>query len=106
MKDLMTSPEAKAALAGVLGALVRVLTLRERWWPDAAISLVVGGISSVYFGPALEPGLRKLFQMGQADAASLAGFIVGVSGILLVGGVLDFMRQRLRQQGSERGGEK
>ncbi len=99
MKDLLSTPEAKAALAGVAGALVRVLTLRERWWPDAAISLVVGGVSSVYFGPALEPALRKFFQMGQADAASLAGFIVGVSGILIVGGVLDFVHHRIRQHG-------
>ena len=98
MKEWFGSPEAKAALAGLLGALVRVLTLRERLWPDAAISLVVGAISSVYFGPALQPGLVRLFQMEQADAASLSGFIVGVAGILLIGGVLDFMRQRIRRE--------
>jgi len=101
MKEFLTGPEAKAALAGVLGALVRVLTLRERMWPDAVISIAVGGISSVYFGPALQPGLVRALGMSPADAASLAGFIVGVSGILLIGGVMDFIRARM-----ERGSEK
>ncbi len=98
MKEWFGTPEAKAALAGLLGALVRVLTLREKFWPDAVISLVVGAISSVYFGPALQPGLVRLFQMDHADAASLSGFVVGVAGILLIGGVLDFMRQRVRRE--------
>jgi len=102
VKEWFGSPEAKAALAGLLGALVRVLTLRERLWPDAVISLVVGAISSVYFGPALQPGLVRLFQMDHADAASLAGFIVGVAGILLIGGVMDFLRARLARETEKR----
>ena len=94
MKDLFTTPEAKAAMAGVAGALVRVLTLREQLWPDAAISMVVGGVSSVYFGPALTPALVAMFRMPPRDAASLAGFIVGVSGVLIIGAVIDYVRAR------------
>ena len=42
--------QAKTALAGAAGGIVRWVTLRERW-QDGVASLLVGSICALYVGP-------------------------------------------------------
>lgn len=85
-------PETVQALvAGVLGGLVRALTLRNGL-PDAIIAVIVGGICAVY-GTELVATLwgEWLIAAGMPSESinGLSGFLAGVGGITLSGLLLD-----------------
>lgn len=85
-------PETVQALvAGVLGGLVRALTLRNGL-PDALIAVVVGGICAVY-GTEIVATLWGTFLiaigMPSESINGLSGFLAGVGGITFSGLLLD-----------------
>ena len=95
MKDLPFIIELKLLAHGIVGALVRVLVLREYTWPDGVISLLVGGLSAPYLGPALTPLIMKTTGLMKEEALPLAGFVAGIAGVLLIGGLLDYIRAKV-----------
>lgn len=79
------------AIAGVLGGLVRALTLRNGL-PDALIAIVVGGICAVYGSGLVIEVLGSTFLVSGLPAESingLSGFMAGVGGITFSGLLLD-----------------
>lgn len=91
MSDPVTiPPEAKTIIAGALGGLVRWLTLRERW-QDGLASMTVGAICAYYATPAIYPQIESIVGSDQGGH-SLAGFFVGIGGIVIVGLVIDGWR--------------
>ncbi len=88
-------------LAGAAGGIVRWLTLREKLWPDGLVSIVVGSLASLYLADYLKPlfpaALHALpwlrdVAFDQSKLSSLSGFVVGLSGIVLAGAVMDFAK--------------
>ena len=59
--------QAKTALAGAAGGIVRWVTLRERW-QDGVASLLVGSICALYVGPFVNPLISPMIA---ADARAV-----------------------------------
>lgn len=92
--------KGQIAIAGVLGGLVRWLALRENW-RDGLVSIAVGGICSVYLGPLAYPIINPVLSNIVVDPvarSNLAGFVVGIGGIGVVGFVMDLWRERRKQR--------
>ena len=86
------SPETvQLAVAGVLGGLVRALTLRNGL-PDALIAVVVGGICAIYGAPLVNQlwgSLLIAVGMPAESINGLSGFLAGIGGITFSGLLLD-----------------
>lgn len=100
--DMMQSvfgEQTAAAISGAAGGAVRWMTVRQGW-RDGLISVVVGSICSIYLSPLVEPmidaSLGKVIA-SEAKRAGLAGFIIGVGGILVSGFIIDFWKIRRGQ---------
>ena len=89
--------KGQLAIAGALGGVVRLLTLRERLWPDGAISVIVGCLCALYLGPlaipSLEPILGKLI-VDPISRGTFSGFLIGVGGLSVSGFLIDVWRAR------------
>ena len=87
--------QAKTALAGAAGGIVRWVTLRERW-QDGAASLLVGSICALYVGPFVNPLINPLIGdlAPNGDSTGFASFIVGLGGISIAGLLIDMIRAR------------
>lgn len=82
---------AQALVAGVLGGLVRALTLRNGL-PDALIAVTVGGICAVYGTTLVATLWGEWFiaaGMPSESINGLSGFLAGVGGITFSGLLLD-----------------
>lgn len=94
------SPDARAALSGAAGGIVRWITLQESL-RAGLLSILVGSISAVYLGPLvaplLDPVVGKLVPDG--DSHGFAAFVVGLGGISLTGFLIDVIRARRFQLG-------
>lgn len=89
--DWIANDSSRALLAGVLGGVVRWLSLREHW-KDGIVSIVVGGICAVYISPLIVPWLAPAAGAPSIQMMSLAAFITGIGGIGVVGFVIDLWR--------------
>jgi hypothetical protein len=91
----LVSDQARAALAGAAGGVVRWVTLRERW-PDGLASLFVGAICALYLGPLVEPLLKPVIGAiaPTGDSAGFSAFVVGLGGISITGLIIDIFRAR------------
>lgn len=80
----MNSPWARLLLAGLLGGIVRVLTLQEKG-RQAIGSILVGMICALYLSPLPLPLLETV--LGQLsieqDVEGLSGFLTGIGGTTL-----------------------
>lgn len=87
--------QAKTALAGAAGGIVRWVTLRERW-QDGAASLLVGAICALYVGPFVNPLISPLIGdlAPNGDSSGFASFLVGLGGISIAGLLIDLVRIR------------
>ena len=87
--------QAKTALAGAAGGIVRWVTLRERW-QDGVASLLVGSICALYVGPFVNPLISPIIGdlAPNGDSNGLASFIVGLGGISIAGLLIDLIRTR------------
>ncbi|MCW1920810.1 hypothetical protein NX862_18785 [Rhodobacter sp. KR11] len=90
-----TSDQARAALAGAAGGVVRWVTLRERW-QDGFASLIVGAICALYLGPVVEPLMKPVIGdiAPNGDSSGFASFVVGLGGISITGMIIDLIRAR------------
>ena len=72
--------QAKTALAGAAGGIVRWVTLRERW-QDGVASLLVGSICALYVGPLVNPLISPMIGdlAPNGDSTGFAAFIVGLA---------------------------
>jgi hypothetical protein len=105
--SFLATASGKLMIAGALGGVVRWLTLREGW-RDGLASIIVGGITAVFVGPAAHTILRPIVDLAgvEPDAAnSLGGFLIGVGGILVSGFFIDLWRARSRMLKSTQKGE-
>jgi len=100
--------QTAAAISGAAGGAVRWLTVRQGW-RDGAASIVVGALCSIYLSPLVEPMIDATFGKiiaSEAKRAGLAGFVIGVGGILVSGFIIDFWnirREQLRSGKAEGG---
>ncbi len=87
--------QARTALAGAAGGIVRWVTLRERW-QDGAASLLVGSICALYVGPFVNPLIKPMIGdlAPNGDSNGFASFIVGLGGISVAGLLIDLIRTR------------
>ena len=87
--------QAKTALAGAAGGIVRWVTLRERW-QDGVASLLVGSICALYVGPFVNPLISPMIDdlAPNGDSNGFASFIVGLGGISIAGLLIDLIRTR------------
>ena len=83
-------------IAGALGGVVRWLSLRE-CWKDGLVSIVIGGICSLYLGflaiLVLEPIIGRIV-IDPVSRAGFSGFVIGIGGIAVSGLVLDAWHAR------------
>ena len=92
--EWLISPSGQVAVAGAAGGMVKSITLRESWREGAA-SLTVGLICARYVSPLAQPAFEK-FLPTSTNSETLAGFLVGVGGMAVVGFVLDVWQARRR----------
>ena len=94
--------QAKTALAGAAGGIVRWVTLRERW-QDGVASLLVGSICTLYAGPFVNPLIKPLIGdlAPNGDSTGFASFIVGLGGISIAGLLIDLIRTRTTKAKSD-----
>jgi len=87
--------QAKTALAGAAGGIVRWVTLREHW-QDGVASLLVGAIRALYVGPFVNPLISPMIGdlAPNGDTTGFASFIVGLGGISIAGLLIDMIRAR------------
>lgn len=88
--EIAATDHGQAMVAGVCGAIVRVVTLRERKY-QAIGSIVVGLISAVYLGPLALPMLESVLgalRVAPQSAGPLSGFLVGLGGITFAQAIL------------------
>lgn len=87
--------QARTALAGAAGGIVRWVTLRERW-QDGVASLIVGALCALYVGPFVNPLIKPLIGdlAPNGDSNGFASFIVGLGGISIAGLLIDLIRAR------------
>lgn len=90
--------QAKTALAGAAGGIVRWVTLRERW-QDGVASLIVGALCALYVGPFVNPLIKPMIGdlAPNGDSNGFASFIVGLGGISIAGLLIDLIRARTSQ---------
>lgn len=96
----------QALVAGVLGGLVRALTLRNGL-PDAFIAIVVGGVCAVYgteLVAALWGSLLLTIGMPSGSVNGLSGFLAGVGGITFSGLLLDGWKWVVERFFAKKGG--
>lgn len=95
----------RLALSGMLGGVVRWLTLREGWRQGLA-SVVVGAICAVYLGPLVVPLLAPIVGGLVVEAngrSSLSGFLIGAGGTTFSGFLIDVWRIRRNKLNDEGG---
>lgn len=87
--------QAKTALAGAAGGIVRWVTLREHW-QDGVASLLVGAICALYVGPFVNPLIKPMIGdlAPNGDSTGFASFLVGLGGISIAGLLIDLVRAR------------
>lgn len=93
-----------AAISGAAGGAVRWFTVKQGW-RDGFASIVVGALCSIYLSPLVEPMIDVAFGKiiaSEAKRAGLAGFVIGVGGILVSGFIIDFWNIRREQLRSGR----
>ena len=103
--ELMLNHDLTKAFAiGVLGGVVRWLTLRHNI-REGLVTILVGGICAMYLGPLalplIEPVVDKIAPKG--DPTSLSAFLIGMGGISVSGLILDiFERKRGKLEKEEK----
>ena len=95
---LFNAGDERAAIAGVLGGLVRWMSLREHW-KDGLISIAVGAICAVYVTPLVVPWLSPGASDPSVQIVSLASFVTGIGGIGVVGFIVDLWRTWRKRSG-------
>lgn len=97
---LNLKPETvQLGVAGVLGGLVRALTLRNGWG-DALVAVVVGGICAIYGAPfvtVLWGSLLVGIGMPAESINGLSGFLAGIGGITFSGLLIDGWKWIIRK---------
>ena len=82
-------------IAGAAGGLVRWLTLKETV-RDGATSISVGFISAIYLTPIAVDSLASVLDTNRPDIIiGAAGFLVGLSGVALIGALIDLWRSSI-----------
>ena len=97
MKEFISDPATKLAIAGALGGVVRWFTVRDKMWPDGLINVMVGAICAVYLSPIVIPMLEPVIGKITTDidqVAGFSGFVIGIGGLSVSGFVMDFWRKR------------
>lgn len=95
--------QARTALAGAAGGVVRWVTLRERW-QDGVASLLVGSICALYVGPFVNPLISPMMSdlAPNGDSTGFASFLVGLGGISIAGLLIDLVRARTSRAREDR----
>lgn len=95
MIEWLSSDQAGLVIAGVLGGIVRWLTLRHSW-QEGILTMIVGGICASYLGPLMLPLVTATIGpiAEGADLAGLSAFLVGIAGISLAGFLIDVFDAR------------
>lgn len=89
-----TSRAAQAAVAGVLGGLVRWITMRDNW-KEGLGATVVGAICAIYLGPAGLTLVESWFKIEITDeTGGLSAFLMGILGIGISGLIIDMSKLR------------
>lgn len=111
MKDILAkmveSSTFWAAIAGASGGIVRTLSLKEKFWPDGPVNLVVGALSAAYLYPIGKPLLEMVigsFVMDENRILTLSGFLIGIAGVGISGFVLDTLRGFVKRFQRSQGG--
>lgn len=101
---ILSSGAFKTALSGGLGGLVRWIALKEAFWTGVG-SVVIGAISAVYVGPLIVPLITAYLSniiIDPVSQANFAGFVVGLTGIVVVGFVVDLIRGATKNAGKRK----
>lgn len=100
--DILSSvfgEQTAAAISGAAGGAVRWVALKQGW-KDGAASLFVGCLCSIYLSPLVEPLVETAFGRiiaSETKRAGLAGFMIGIGGIMVTGLIIDFWTVRRAQ---------
>lgn len=101
------TPEAALYYSGGAGGLVRWLSLKGVSWRDGISSIIVGAMVARFGSPLALPAVDSLLSGFSQDATAthgLAGFLVGIGGITVVGGIADWWKDwRARKHSQEAG---
>ena len=90
----LATPEARAALSGAAGGIVRWITLREAL-TVGPLSVLVGAICAVYLQPFVIPFLEPALKIApSANVSGFAGFAVGLAGTTVARTLIDLFRSR------------
>lgn len=89
----------RAFLAGVSGGFVRWLMADRRKLRDGAVSVVAGGLMSLYASPLMLVVLERWFGALSGDAAGAAGFAAGLAGMSLAKLILGAIDAHARRMG-------
>lgn len=91
--------QTAAAISGSAGGAVRWVALKQGW-KDGVASIFVGCLCSIYLSPLVEPLVEIAFGKiigSETRRAGLAGFMIGIGGIMVTGLVIDFWTVRRAQ---------
>lgn len=83
--------------SGVAGGLARWITLSLSL-REGLLALVIGAICAVYLGPIMLPAVRYFYSTIDlpSDPGDLAGFLAGVGGASIIGGILDVINRKTK----------
>ena len=93
LSEIFTGKEP-VLFAGAAGGFVRWVTLKEKFLEGVA-SIAVGAICSLYLSPLAEPVIASVFgsiHLTDPQRAGFSGFVIGTSGTLFAGLVIDAVR--------------
>lgn len=95
LATVLSTETGKLAIAGVAGAMVRWVTLRNNW-KEGLSALVVGGICATYVGPLMAPLMEPLIGAvaPDGDTTGFSAFVVGLGGISISGMLIDIINAR------------
>lgn len=88
------------ALAGLCGGVTRWIGEGQRFWPQGLSTVLLGLMTAIFLWPIARPlteSVTGALEMGPFEGLMFGGFVSGLTGVTLVGFVIDIMRSRRRR---------
>lgn len=98
--DFLSTAKAEIAIAGIAGSAVSVVMEWEGFIPGIR-RLFVGAVTAFFLGPVGVPVFSWAFgkiDIPQEHAASVGGFLMGITGVVLVEIILKAAKLKRKEQ--------